>query len=98
MKQKRESQSWTMVKRSKRLERGIESLKKEIEEQFSKLDEDLIEEDEILAKYHIKEIDKSFIVALEHKMDLINQNNENIELIKEYKNRLGNYKKKFGIK
>ena len=86
-----------MVKRSKKLGKGIESLKKEIEEHFDKLDKDLIEDDEILAKYHIKEIDKSLITALEHKINLLDENKDNIELIKKYRNRLEEYKKKLSI-
>lgn len=86
-----------MVKRSKRLEKGIESLKKEIEEHFGKLDKDIIEENEILARYHIKEIDKSFISVLEHKINLVGGNSGDIELIKRYKNRLEEYKKKLGM-
>ncbi|MEK6873680.1 MAG: hypothetical protein AABW91_02450 [Nanoarchaeota archaeon] len=86
-----------MVKRSKRLEKGIKSLKKEIEEHFGKLDKDIIEENEILARYHIKEIDKSFISVLEHKINLVGGNSGDIELIKRYKNRLEEYKKKLGM-
>jgi len=86
-----------MAKRSKRLKTAIESYKSEIEKHFDKLDKDLSEKDEILAKYHIKEIDKSLITALEHKLNLLGENSENIELIKDYKNRLENYKKKLGI-
>lgn len=83
-----------MAKRSKRLEKGIESLKKEIEEHFIKLDKDLAEDDEVLAGYHIKEIEKSLILALERKIDLLDEDNDNFELIKGYKNRLEEYKKR----
>ncbi|MBS3066251.1 hypothetical protein J4205_00350 [Candidatus Pacearchaeota archaeon] len=84
-----------MVKRNKRLDKGIESLKKEIEKHFEKLYKEIIEKDEILARYHIKEIDKSLITALERKIKLLG---ENIELVKEYKNHLEEYKKKLNIK
>ena len=87
-----------MVKRSKRLEKGIESLKKEIEEHFTKLDKDIIKEDVILAEYHVKEIDKSLITALERKINLLGDDTNNIELIKRYRNRLEEYKKKLGMK
>ncbi|GEM_PF-4594535 len=88
-----------MVKRVKRLEKGIESLKEEIEEHFNKLDQDILEKEDILAGYHVKEIDKSLIRALEHKMSLIDGGNkkEHIELINEYKKRLEDYKKKLDI-
>ena len=84
-----------MVKRNKRLDKGIESLKKEIEKHFEKLYKEIIEKDEILARYHIKELDKSLITALERKIKLLG---ENIELVKEYKNHLEEYKKKLNIK
>jgi len=84
-----------MVKRNKRLDKGIESLKKEIDKHFEKLDKEIIEKDEILARYHIKELDKSLITALERKIKLLG---ENIELVKEYKNHLEEYKKKLNIK
>lgn len=83
-----------MVKRSKKLDKGIESLKKEIEKHFEKLDKDVNGEDEILARYHVKEIDKSLIDALEHKIKLLG---EDSKLIKDYRNRLDEYKKKLGI-
>ena len=86
-----------MVKRSKRLERGIESLKKEIEEHFGKLDKDIIEKDEILARYHIKEIDKSLINMLENKIDLLGKDAGSIELMKIFRNRLEEYKKRLGL-
>ena len=83
-----------MVKRSKRLEKGIESLKKEMESHFDKLDKDINEENEILAEYHFKEIDKSLIDALEHKINLLGANVEDIKLIKRYRERLEAYKRK----
>ena len=87
-----------MVKRSKRLEKGIESLKKEIEKHFDKLDKEIMEEDKTLAQYHVKEIDKSLITALEHKISLLGISIAYFNLIKKYKNRLEEYKKKLGIK
>ena len=87
-----------MVKRSKKLDKGIESLKREIEKHFAKMDKDISEEDEILASYHIKEIDKSLITALERKISLLSGDVIDIELIKKYKNLLEEYKKKLDIK
>jgi uncharacterized secreted protein with C-terminal beta-propeller domain len=86
-----------MVKRSKRLKNAIESYKEEIEKHFKKLENDINEKDDILAKYHIKEIDKSLIAALEHKISLLGANAEDIELIKRYRSLLEEYKKKLGI-
>ncbi|MBI3623853.1 hypothetical protein HY212_07285 [Candidatus Pacearchaeota archaeon] len=86
-----------MAKRVKRLKMAIESYKAEIEKHFNKIDDDFNEKNEILARYHIKEIDKSLIVALEHKISLLGTNPNYKELIKVYKNRLEVYKKKLGI-
>lgn len=74
-----------MVKRSKKLKSAIESYKAEIEKHFEKLDKDIIEQDEILAKYHAKEIDKSLIATLERKIDLLGANAKDVELLKRYK-------------
>ena len=86
-----------MAKRSKRLEKAIESYKAEIERHFEKLDKDINEENEVLARYHVKEIDKSLIDSLQHKIDLLGEDTENIELIKKYKARLDKYKKKLAM-
>lgn len=83
-----------MVKRAKRLEKSIGSLKKQIEEHFGKLEEDIKEKDEILAGYHVKEIEKSLIDDLEYKMNLLGK--EDKILIKKYKKRLKDLKKKLG--
>lgn len=87
-----------MVKRSKKLDKGIESLKREIEKHFEKLDKDIIGKEETLARYHIKEIDKSLITALEHKIMLLGGDIVDIELIKRYKSLLEDYKNKLDIK
>ncbi len=86
-----------MAKRTKRLKSAIESYKKEIEKHFERLNKEIEEKDEILARYHIKEIDKSLITALEHKISLLGKTSENSELIKRYKNSLEEYKKKLSI-
>ena len=86
-----------MVKRNNRLKRAIESYKKEIEKHFEKLDNDLIENNETLVRYHIKEINLSLIASLEKKLILLEDNKENKELINKYKQRLEEYKKKLGV-
>ena len=86
-----------MVKRSKKLKIAIESYQEEIEKHFGKLDKDINEKDEILARYHVKEIDKSLITALEHKISLLGEDIEGSELVKQFRNRLGEYKKKLGM-
>ncbi|MEK6819391.1 MAG: hypothetical protein AABY10_05670 [Nanoarchaeota archaeon] len=86
-----------MVKRTNRLEKGIESLKEEIETHFDKLDKDIVEDDEMLVEYHIKEIDKSLITALERKISLLGQDKADVELIKKFRNRLEEYKKKLNM-
>ena len=86
-----------MVKRDHRLEKGIESLSEEIEKHFEKLEREISEKDEILARYHIKEIDKSLITALEHKISLLGSDAADVELIKKYKSLIEAYKKNLGI-
>ena len=86
-----------MVKRTNRLEKGIESLKEEIETHFDRLDKDIVEDDEMLVEYHIKEIDKSLITALERKISLFGQDKADVELIKKFRNRLEEYKKKLNM-
>ncbi len=86
-----------MVKRTKRIEKGIESLKNEIGEHFEKLRKDIEEGNVDRGKYHVKEIDKSLIGALEYKLSLLGEDSDDIELIKKYRSRLEEYKKKLGI-
>ncbi len=86
-----------MVKRNKRLKSAIESIKAEIEEHFEKLDLDISNKKEELARYHVKEIDKSLISTLEHKIKLLGAGAKYSDLIKRYKTRLREYKKKLGI-
>jgi hypothetical protein len=86
-----------MVKRSNRLKKAVESYKEQIERHFDKLEEDLFANNEILARYHIKEISMSFIAILEKKLILLDDDCENKELIDKYKKRLEEYKRKLGI-
>jgi len=63
-----------MVKRTKRLKISIKSYEKQIKKHFEKLDKDILESDDITAKYHIKEIDKSLIASFEKKIILLSKN------------------------
>ena len=88
-----------MVKRNKRLSRAIEAYKKEIEKHFEKLDQDIMENDELTAEYHIKEIDKSLITGLEKKLNLLGEMSElDEEFIKRLREKLEDYKKKLSLK
>lgn len=90
-----------MVKRARKIEKGIESLKEEIKKHFKKLDNDILENDETTARYHIKELDKSLIANLEKKMALLNKDSkeaiENKELFDKCRKKLEEYKKKLSI-
>ncbi|MBS3085336.1 hypothetical protein J4225_01495 [Candidatus Pacearchaeota archaeon] len=81
-----------MVKRIKRLEKGIDSLKKEIEEHFSKLEKDIQEGRIERGRYHAKEIDKSLLQALEIKIEILGAEDDSL---KNFRERLNNLKKKF---
>ena len=87
-----------MVKRDKKLKKAIESYKEEIEKHFKKLDKDILENDEITARYHIKEIDKSLIAGVEKRMIFLSKNSketyENKKLIDKYRKKLEEYKRK----
>jgi len=83
-----------MVKRTKRLEKGIESLKKEIEEHFSKIEKGIKENRVERGRYHIKEIDKSLLKSLEIKMEILGIEDNSIEA---YRERLNNLKKSLGL-
>lgn len=83
-----------MAKRTKRTEKGIESLKNQIELHFAKLEKD-IQEDEIdRGRYHAKEIDKSLIKALEIKMEILGREDNSVEV---FRRRLDKLKKKLGV-
>lgn len=75
-----------MTKRSKKLEKSIDSLKKQIDIHFDKLERDIKEEDDVLARYHIKEIEKNLLDDLEYRMGLFGRTDKN--LIEKYKKRL----------
>ena len=54
-----------MGKRAKRIKKSIESLRKQIEEHFLKIENDIKEKRFERGIYHIKEIDKGLLKALE---------------------------------
>jgi len=89
---------FSMAKRAKRAEKAIESLKEEIEKHFKKIDKDIFEDDEIIARYHTKELDKSLIANLEKKMRILSkgakETQKNKELLDKLKKKLEEYKKK----
>lgn len=83
-----------MVKRIKRAEKAVESLKKEIEEHFLKIENDIQEDNLDRGRYHIKEIDKSLLKALELKLKIAGLDDNSIAI---YRERLKRIKKSFGF-
>ncbi len=83
-----------MVKRIKRLEKGIESLKQEIENHFEKIEQDISENNIDRGKYHAKEIDKSLLKALEIKLQILGIQDGSLE---KYNKRLDELKRKLEI-
>ena len=71
-----------MAKRVKRAEKGIESLKREIENHIQKIEKDIEEGNIDRGKYHIKEIDKSLLKALEIKMEIAGVETDSIILFR----------------
>lgn len=80
-----------MVKRIKRAEKGIESLKEQIEKHFDKIEADILEKNIDRGRYHIKEIDKSLLKALEIKIKLLGVEKDNS--IKDYKEKIKKLRK-----
>jgi hypothetical protein len=80
-----------MVKRVKRAEKGIESLKKQIEEHFGKIEADIRENNIDRGRYHFKEIDKSLLTALELKIKILGI--EDDKLVQSYRERLEKLRK-----
>ena len=83
-----------MTKRSKKAKKSIESLKRVIEEHFLKIEKDIDEDKIERGKYHIEEVDSSFLYMLENKINLLKNNPDYADLVKKYKERLEEYKKK----
>lgn len=84
-----------MAKRTKRLEKGIESIKAEIEEHFRKIEKDISEKNIERGNYHIKEIDKSLLAALEIKLKILGIKDDNSVL--SYRERLEKLRKLISI-
>lgn len=84
-----------MVKRVKRAEKGTKSLKKEIEGHFEKIEEDIREENIDRGMYHLKEIDKSLLKALEIKIKILGIQDDNSVQI--YRERLENLRKSLNL-
>ena len=80
-----------MAKRIARIKKGIESIEKEIEKHFEKIQDDISTGDLNCGRYHIKEIDKSLIKALELKMSIAGGIDSTV--INGYKKRLEELKK-----
>ncbi|MEK6913241.1 MAG: hypothetical protein AABW47_01050 [Nanoarchaeota archaeon] len=81
-----------MAKRVKKAEKGIESLKKQIEEHFGKIEVDILGNNIDRGIYHFKEIDKSLLVALEIKIKILGIEDE--KLVQFYRERLKKLRKK----
>ena len=80
-----------MVKRVKRVGKGIEGLKKQIEEHFGKIDRDIQEKNVDRGRYHLKEIDKSLLKALEIKIKILGIDNDTSVLT--YRERIENLRR-----
>lgn len=70
-----------MKRRSKKLRKGIESLKEKTEEHFIKLEKDIQEDNKDGGRYHANEIDHSFIAFLEKKIRQLGKESEYANLI-----------------
>jgi hypothetical protein len=83
-----------MAKRTKKIEKGVESLKQQIEEHFSRIERDIKENRIERGRYHIKEIDRSLLKALELKISVLGIEDKSL---KSYKERLERLKKKLDL-
>lgn len=72
--------------KNKKIRKGIESLKQQIEIHFQKLEKDLERNDLYHASYHAKELNRSLIIKLEEKFKILG--NEDEEIVEEYRERL----------
>jgi len=80
-----------MVKRTKRLKSGIESLKKEIEFHLMKLEEDIKEKNKDRGEYHSKEIENSLIKEAKHRLEILKKTDPDI---KSYEDKLKKLREK----
>lgn len=76
-----------MAKRTKRVEKGIESIKEEIEIHLKKVEEDINNGNFERGRYHTKEISKSLIDALKNKLKILGKEDSDI---KKYEEKLKN--------
>ena len=83
-----------MAKRVKRIEKGVESLKKEIEEHFEKLAKDIKDGNLDRGRYHVRELDKSLINSLEIKINILGISDDSVT---KYRERLNRLKEEFGL-
>lgn len=83
-----------MAKRAKRLSKGIESLKQEIELHFEKIEQDIKENNIDRGRYHFKEIDKSLLTALKLKIEILGAEDDSVET---YKERMEKLKKRLEL-
>ena len=79
-----------MAKRVKKLEKGIDSLRHEIEKHFDKIESDIQEKNIDRGRYHVKEIEKSLLKALDIKIQILGTTDNSVNL---YKEKLENVKK-----
>jgi len=84
-----------MGKRVKRIAKGAESIKEEIEIHFAKLEKDIEEQNFDLGRYHIKEIDNALLKSLEIKLNILKDKEDNS--LEVYRKRLEEAKKKLGL-
>lgn len=77
--------------RIKKISKSVESVKREIEKHFAKLEKDINEKNEVLSRYHIKEIDKSLLSFLEKRLNLLKIDKT---LLQQYRKRLESLKEK----
>ena len=83
-----------MAKRIKRAEKNIESIEKEIENHFKKLEKDISENNLERGRYHYKELNFGFLPALENKLKIADKTNEKLL---DYKKRLELLKEKVNL-
>lgn len=83
-----------MAKRIKRAEKAVESLKEQIEEHFTKIEADISEGNIDRGRYHIKEIDKSLLAALELKLGILGISQEQDDSVQKFKERLDKLRKR----
>jgi len=74
-----------MAKRIKRAEKSKESLIRQIDKHFEKIEEDIGKNDLEAGRYHIKETKNSHLVQLRRKLDILGESDE---IVEKYEKRL----------